>query len=131
MKLSTKIDKLLRLAEQLDEANFILKKTDEYKQVEKLDKKIGDLKLELIDENSIETLKSEKGKLGSLTVSERVSFKIVDWESFRDYVVENDAYDLFQRSTTPTAVIARLDDGEKVPGLMRYTSVSVKPKFFT
>lgn len=128
MKVETLIDKLLRTTEQLQDAEFVLKRTEEYKQVEKIKKKVSDIKTDLL-EHSVETLKEAQGKLGTLTVTERDNYKIIDWETFRTYVAHNDAYDLFQRSITPTAVKERLADGVNVPGLLHTTTITIKPKF--
>ena len=48
-----------------------------------------------------------------------------DWVLIRDYVVENDRFDLLQRRLSDKAVQDLWEAGEEVPGVERFTKIDV------
>lgn len=43
-----------------------------------------------------------------------------DWQKLYAYIKENDAFDLLQKRLTETAVTARWEDGEEIPGIVKF-----------
>lgn len=52
--------------------------------------------------------------------------RCTDWPGFHAYVKETGAFDLLHRRLTETAIMARLDDGEYVPGIVTDDKVTYK-----
>jgi hypothetical protein len=126
--LSNKIDKLLHLESSVRAAKDELEKTQQFKALKKLEEDYSVLEQHLIIEHSPEELKAATGKEGYLTVTERSSYKISDWQEVLDFIKRNDAFDLFQRRITTGAAIERELDGVTIPGLFKHTTTSIKPK---
>lgn len=60
------------------------------------------------------------GKLGYVKYHKKDKPRIDDWRKFCNYVAKNDAFDLFEKRVTVSAWEARLENGEKVPGIITY-----------
>ena len=127
-KLETKIDKLVELDKEIKRSKALLERTVEYKELEKFKADYSMLEQDIIGGYSTDMLKEIQGRIGFLVVSERVNYKISDWSIFYNFVVSHEAYDLFQRRVSVSAVSDREEDGEQVPGIDKYTSVTIKPK---
>jgi hypothetical protein len=67
------------------------------------------------------------GKKARVSVHTDPIPQIKDWNKFYKYVHKHKAFDLIQRRISEKAVEARLDDGEKVPGIeiFNVTKVSI------
>jgi translation elongation factor EF-Ts len=91
------------------ERQAVLKKTEEEYLKAKLFKRFAKEKTEVAS-----------GSLGYVQYHKKDKPKIVDWRKFCDYVVKHDAFDLFHKRVTESAWEARLEDGEKVPGIETY-----------
>ena len=127
-KLTSKIDKLYDLQQEMARAEAVLERTIEYKELERFKADYGELKNHILSQHTVEDLKNTSGKRASLVASGRDSYKITNWDKFVEFVQDNDAYDLFQRSVTITAVREREADGVRIPGLVKHTTFSIKPK---
>ncbi len=77
--------------------------------------KLETLLHKMMDEQDLENLKSEEGTAYKSTQS---SVTVADWDVFKDYVIENDAWFLFEKRASKTAVEEVLEyTGEMPPGL--------------
>ena len=89
-----------------------------------LQKKVDELKAleSRIKEFFIDTLPKSQatgvaGKLARVTVVQKSSPMVEDWEAFYTYVKKNNAFDLMQRRLSDTAVKERWEDGKTIPGV--------------
>jgi hypothetical protein len=66
--------------------------------------------------------------IGAVTVSLKSSSEPVahDWPALLTYIINNNAVDILQKRITPTAVKARWNDGEEVPGIHPETKYTLK-----
>lgn len=107
------IDKYIQLRDRMNEIK------DRHKQ-ELAPYNDAMLKLEnffqkVMDDTGLENLKSEKGTAYKTTQS---SVTVADWDAFRDYVVENQAWYLLEHRASKKAVEEVLEDsGDLPPGL--------------
>lgn len=65
------------------------------------------------------------GKVARVSIVTKTSTRVEDWSEFYAYVKKNDAFDLLQRRLSNPAVMERLDDGEKVPGVVKFNYVDI------
>ena len=126
--LEKQIDKLYELQREVTAAKLTLKESIEARMLQKAEENYERLEQAIIGSHNIEVLKGTVGKHAKLIVGERINYQIGDWESFREYVVKNNAYDLFQRRITVEAVADREADGVTIPGLDKYTNITIKLK---
>ena len=78
-----------------------------------------------LKEHLINTLpKSEAsgvaGKLCRVAVVDKEVPRIGDWSKFYEFVKESGQFDLLQRRLSDTAIAARWEEGEEVPGVERF-----------
>lgn len=67
--------------------------------------------------------KSDGGAIGKkcrITILNDVSYSIEDTEAFYAYVKSTESFDLLQRTIVKTAVEARLDNDQEVPGIKSF-----------
>lgn len=60
---------------------------------------------------------SARGAKATVTVGTRKVCKIGDYNKFATYILKNKALDCFQNRPSITAINARIENGEKVPGI--------------
>jgi hypothetical protein len=67
------------------------------------------------------------GKLARVTVVQKTSPIVEDWEAFYAYVKKNNAFELMQKRLSDTAVKERWEDGKTIPGVTvnHYVDVSL------
>jgi|KBSMisStaDraftv2_1062788.scaffolds.fasta_scaffold00151_52 hypothetical protein len=64
--------------------------------------------------------KVESGTYGAyrLTVNRKSVPRCTDWSNFYAYIRQNNSFDMLHKRLTESAVMARVEAGEYVPGLM-------------
>lgn len=62
----------------------------------------------------------ESGTYGpfSIEVGTKKVPRVTDWPGFHQYILSSGNIDMLTKHLTPTAIMARLDDGEYVPGVV-------------
>jgi hypothetical protein len=65
------------------------------------------------------------GKLANVSISKKVMPTLVDREKLNVFIKKHNAYDLYQSRLSPTAVAERWDAGLEIPGVDRFTKVSL------
>lgn len=108
VSLGTRIDKLFELREQIREMNAELKalKSSAFAYENKVMRALREQELD-----------SGKGSRATVTVGTRKFVKMLDRNKVDKYVKRNDAFDLFSNRINIKAVIDRLEEGEKIPGI--------------
>ena len=103
-------------------------------QIRELEAKIKDLKAKrtTAEKNLMSRMeKSEaatiRGSKAMASFSDKVVFKVDDWDAYYKYIHRYKAYDLLHKAASSTAIKERLEDGKKVPGISRleFTKLSV------
>lgn len=68
------------------------------------------------------------GRVGRITINEKVVPRVEDWDAFYKHIAKTKAFELLQRRVSDTAVKERWEDGKKVPGIdgfnVKYVSVT-------
>ena len=102
-----------------------------------LDDESKDLKVEKATlENSLMELMSNAGltqtgtTFGTATMKSSQKIAIEDWETLLAYVIATDSTDILQKRISTTAVAARLNADEEVPGITVFPifTVSIRKK---
>lgn len=65
------------------------------------------------------------GKRARVSVYNSEVPQVKDWDAFYKYVKKNNAFELMQKRLSTKAIDERLDAGEKLPGVERFTVVKV------
>lgn len=98
----------------------------------KLQKEAAELEAQekTIKDHIINTLpKSEAsgvaGKLARVTVTTKEVPSVKDWDKLYKYIKKTGEFDLFQRRLVNDAVQERWEAGKEIPGVERFTAVSV------
>lgn len=121
--LTGKIKRLAGFSESIKAIQEELEATEVYKLLEETKSAYKELEQNILSTHSV----SELEQTGQLKVTQKVNYTITDWDAFSTYAYETDSLDLFQRRVTPTAVKEREADGIEIPGLDKYTNVTIKP----
>jgi hypothetical protein len=87
------------------------------KEAAKLKETETKLKDELIRALSESQLTSLGGKLARVTIKQKIKPITTSWADVYEYIFRTGAWDLIQKRLTETAVKARWEDGEKIPGI--------------
>jgi len=66
-------------------------------------------------------LDSGRGSLATASITTDDQASVKDWEAFENYILENKSFDLLQRRVSITAVRARWENSEVVPGVEKVT----------
>jgi hypothetical protein len=91
-----------------------------------LDKKIKEKQEKLFVKFKKADLNGAAGKLGRCEVVERDVANVKDFEAVLAYAVKHNAQDLVQKRVNNTAVQARWEQGEKIPGVEKFHYVGLK-----
>lgn len=80
-------------------------------------------KLEQEEKNlqaELDALGAAEGQYGSyyLRVKAKQVPRAVDWNAFYKYVHDNNAFDMLHKRLTETAIMARVREGEIIPGIV-------------
>ena len=70
-------------------------------------------------------LRGAKGDIATAAVKSQLVYNIEDWDSYIDWVEKEDARDCLQKRLSQTAIAARFDNGEVVPGVTAFTRVTL------
>lgn len=81
-------------------------------------------KLKVREDSILDNLtaaKVESGKYGkiNLTVKTKSVPRCTDWPGFHAYILQTGNLDMLHKRLTESAVMARMDDGEYVPGIVK------------
>ena len=93
--------------------------------VDRLKKQEQDVKdrlLELLQTYSVTGVSSSHG---TASLKKEIIPTVNDWETFYQYIIDNDAFDLLQRRPNSLAFRCRWESGEDVPGVSKYEKSSV------
>ena len=66
-------------------------------------------------------LDSGRGSLATASITTDDQASVKDWEAFENYILEHKSFDLLQRRVSITAVRARWENSEVVPGVEKVT----------
>lgn len=116
MVTKTEVTSLLR--EYQDKDHRRLELAEEVKKLDQAQKAILD---------QLTALGIESGKYGPylLTVDSKKVPRCTDWNTFHQYLIQTGNLDMLHKRLTDTAVMARMNEGEYVPGIV----VDEKPTF--
>lgn len=78
----------------------------------------------LMSAENTESWKTPKGVKAEMVKKEYFNIKVS--KSFYKYVADNNAFDLLQRRLNNKAIADRHGDGEKIPGLSKFTKRTIK-----
>jgi hypothetical protein len=93
-----------------------LKAQEVQKQLDKLDEQKAELKLAMKDQMRELGITSVKTAGGNISLSTKTRYYTDDWDSFKSFVIENDAIDLFeQRIAQKNMAIFLEENPGKVP----------------
>lgn len=95
------------------------------RQLKKIKDKRGKMEWKLLGRMEDSKLEKAAGVRSQAGISRRDIPSIKNPRKFQRYVKKNDAFDLFQNRIASRAYFARLEEGEKVPGVGIYRKVSV------
>jgi hypothetical protein len=115
-KLGSLIDGLYAFDQKIHSAESALGKLKKKRAV--LEYKLR-VKMEDSDLEKAAGVKSQAG------IQRRTIYNIKNPVKFQKYVKKNDAFDLYQNRVASRALIARLEEGEAVPGIGKFEKVSV------
>ena len=115
-KLGSCADKLYRLKTSRLAAQKI---------VDGLEEEEKALKAHIIDTLPKSEASGVAGRLVRVSISKKDVPQVKDWVKFRAYVKKHNAFDLLQKRLSSKAILDRLDDGKKIPGVEMFTAVSV------
>lgn len=102
--------------------------TKEYdSQVEALKAQQDEIKMAMKDQMRALGLTSVRTPEGTIIMSEKTRYTTNDWDSFKTFVIEHDALDLFEKRIHQTNMVAFLDENPGVvpPGLNSMTEYDV------
>jgi hypothetical protein len=120
-------DQQLTTAELVAEMVEIREEKRKIKAREKeLNERWRTLELELLirlDDQGME--KASVKDVGTASINETVLPQVVDWDSFYEYIKENDALFLLQRRPAAAAYRELLESDQTVPGVEPYTQRSI------
>ena len=94
-----------------------LKRLDAQKVVDELAKEEAALKEFIINELPKSNAAGVTGKLARVTVSNKSTPQVKDWDAFNAYVKKHNAFELLQRRLSVAAVEERLEAGVNLPGV--------------
>lgn len=87
------------------------------KEVDELQAQETAAKDELINAISTEDATGVAGKIISVSVVKKQKPQVADWDALYTYVRRRGAWDLLQRRLSETAVKARWEEGQTIPGV--------------
>lgn len=91
------------------------------KQVDAFKAEESDLRRLIIQRLQDVGLDSGRGLLATASITTDDQASVKDWEAFENYILENKSFDLLQRRVSITAVRARWENSEVVPGVEKVT----------
>ena len=91
------------------------------KQVDAFKAEESDLRRLIIQHLQDVGLDSGRGSLATASITTDDQASVKDWEAFENYILENKSFDLLQRRVSITAVRARWENSEVVPGVEKVT----------
>lgn len=101
-------DRLFDLKEKKADTNAVLKELNE---------DIRQVEVELLDEMHKQGLYKAGGLRGGVYISRQVVPKVVNWDEFYDYVLENEYLHMLERRVSRKAYQEQYEDGQDVPGI--------------
>jgi hypothetical protein len=115
-KLGSQIDRLRELDVEIQRLEAPIKK------LKKLRNKLESKLLRSFDKEDIDGC---KGKIGVASVRKLRLPQISHLRRFHKYIIKNRALDLLQNRVSVRAYLARLDEGEHVPGITIFNKIKV------
>ena len=91
------------------------------KQVDAFKAEESDLRRLIIQRLQDVGLDSGRGSLATASITTDDQASVKDWEAFENYILEHKSFDLLQRRVSITAVRARWENSEVVPGVEKVT----------
>ena len=91
------------------------------KQVDAFKAEESDLRRLIIQRLQDVGLYSGRGSLATASITTDDQASVKDWEVFENYILEHKSFDLLQRRVSITAVRARWENSEVVPGVEKVT----------
>jgi hypothetical protein len=70
-------------------------------------------------------LRGAKGDLATAGVKRTTVYNITDWDLYTKWIDANQAWDCLQKRLASTAIAARFDNGEEIPGVESFEKVSL------
>lgn len=113
----TEISALLKTYQAKDRERLVL--------AEKV-KKLDEEQKSILDQLTAANVRSDSYGSYYLSVSTKKVPRCTDWPGFHAYLKETGNFDMLHKRLTETAVMARLDDGEYVPGIVTDEKVTYK-----
>lgn len=91
------------------------------KQVDALKAEEADLRRLVIQRLQDVGLDSGRGTLATASITQDDQASVKDWSALENYILEHKSFDLLQRRVSVTAVRARWENEEVVPGVEKVT----------
>jgi len=106
-------------------------KQDYESKAKKIKEQMDVLESAIINRLDIDETTMSRGKTASAILTETVVPKIDDWDSFYEYIKDNEAFHLLQRRPATTACRETLEAGEVISGISTFTKRSISLRKIT
>lgn len=84
--------------------------------IKKINEQMTEVEAELIQKLDSEDTPSGRGKLASVSITNSEVPMVEDWDTFNQYLIDNDALYLLQRRVAVRAYKELKESGEVIPG---------------
>lgn len=98
------------------------------KEVDKVKARETEIKDYIIDNLSKSDDTGAAGKKYRAQITTKAAASVADWDKVREFIRENDRFDLLSKSINQSAVKSMWENGEQVPGVEKFNSVGVSIK---
>lgn len=122
------VDKAYRLQALRKDLEESIKRTKESKALERAKVQETAMLSYISDTFKESQLDGASGKVGTVEISKRESFSIVNKAMLIRFIVANKAFDIFTNKLSTPAIRDRLEQKVKVPGIVKTTSTTIKVK---
>jgi hypothetical protein len=95
------------------------------KQIDEAQAQETALKQHIIANFDVINLEGAKGHIATASIKRSTQANVTDWVAFREYIVENGAWDLVQKRTSITGLKDRWDNKEVIPGVESFTVIDL------
>lgn len=123
LKLGTLIDRHYKANQEVAEAKRLVAKAEQ--EVKRRQAKADKIGAEIRERFDMGDIQGAAGTLAKAELKTLTSPQLADWDKLRQFVIENNAVDLFQRRVNKSAWLERLADrnNRPIPGIKKFDRV--------
>ena len=116
------LEKLARIYRKI-----YLKAQEVQKELDRLEEQKAEIKLAMKDQMRVLGINSVRTEGGNISLSSKIRYYTDDWDSFKNFALENDALDLFEKRIAQKNMALFLEENPgKVPaGLSSMSEITV------